>query len=45
MIVETKEMTTRFELIVPVLRSANKRRLVETENSSACGAVNWKLCK
>jgi hypothetical protein len=28
-----------------VLRSVARRRLVKTENPSACATVNWKLCK
>jgi hypothetical protein len=31
--------------IVDVLRSVARRRLVKTENSSACATVNCKLCK
>jgi hypothetical protein len=32
-------------VLIPVLRSVARRRLVKTENPSACAAVNWKLCK
>jgi hypothetical protein len=32
-------------VIVPVLRSATKQRLVETESPRACAAVNWKVRK
>jgi hypothetical protein len=32
-------------VIVPVLRSVARRRLAKTGNSSACVAVNWKVCK
>jgi hypothetical protein len=32
-------------VIIPVLRSVARRRVVETENPSACETVNWKLCK
>jgi hypothetical protein len=31
-------------VIIPVLRSVARRRLVETENPSACATVNWKVC-
>jgi hypothetical protein len=30
---------------VSVLRSVATRRLVETENPSACATVNWNVCK
>jgi hypothetical protein len=30
---------------VSVLRSVARRRLVETENPSACATVNWNVCK
>jgi hypothetical protein len=32
-------------VIIPVLRSFARKRLVETENPSACATVNWKVCK
>jgi hypothetical protein len=32
-------------VLVSVLRSVAGRRLVKTENPSACATVNWKLCK
>jgi hypothetical protein len=28
-----------------VLRSVARRRLVKTENPSACATVNWKMCR
>jgi hypothetical protein len=31
--------------LVSVLRSVARRRLMETENPSACATVNCKLCK
>jgi hypothetical protein len=31
-------------VVVSVLRSVARRRLVETENPSACATVNWKVC-
>jgi hypothetical protein len=34
-----------IEVQVSVLRSVARRRLVETENPSACATVNWKVCK
>jgi hypothetical protein len=34
-----------FEVLVSVLRSVARRRLVETENPSACATVNWKVSK
>jgi hypothetical protein len=36
---------TRMEVIVSVLISVARTRLVETENPSACATVNCKLCK
>jgi hypothetical protein len=30
-------------VIVPVLKSDTKQRLVETENPISCAAVNWKV--
>jgi hypothetical protein len=33
------------EVLVSVLRSVARRRLVKTENPSACATVNCKLCK
>jgi hypothetical protein len=33
-----------LEVIVYMLRSVARRRLVETENPSACAMVNCKLC-
>jgi hypothetical protein len=32
-------------VLVSVLRSVARRRLVETENPSACETVGWKVCK
>jgi hypothetical protein len=32
-------------IIVCVLKAVARRRLVETENPSACATVNWKMCK
>jgi hypothetical protein len=32
-------------VVVSVLRSVARRRLVETENPGACTTVNWKVCK
>jgi hypothetical protein len=44
-----KEMARRLhsdlKLLVSVLRSVARRRLVKTENPSACVMVNCKLCK
>jgi hypothetical protein len=34
-----------IEVIVSVLRSVARRRLVKTENPSACTTVNWKVRK
>jgi hypothetical protein len=34
-----------IEALVSVLRSVARRRLVKTDNLSACAAVNSKLCK
>jgi hypothetical protein len=31
--------------MVSVLRSVARRRLLETENPSACAAMNWNVCK
>jgi hypothetical protein len=31
--------------VVSVLRSVARRRLVESDNTSACAMVNCKLCK
>jgi hypothetical protein len=38
-------MPPRFEVLVYVLRSVARRRLVETENPSACATVNCNWCK
>jgi hypothetical protein len=35
----------RETFIIPLLRSAARRRLVETENPSACATVKCELCK
>jgi hypothetical protein len=32
-------------VLVFVLTSVGRRRLVKTDNSSACATMNWKLCK
>jgi hypothetical protein len=32
-------------VLVPVLRSVARRRLVETENPSACATVKCEVCK
>jgi hypothetical protein len=32
-------------VLASVLRSVARRRLVETENPSACAMVNWNVCK
>jgi hypothetical protein len=42
---EDKKTSERFEAIVYMLRSVARRRLVETENPSACETVNCKLYK
>jgi hypothetical protein len=34
-----------IEVQVSVFRSVARRRLVETENPSACVTVNWNVCK
>jgi hypothetical protein len=34
-----------IRVLVSVLTSVARRRLVETENPDACAAVNWKVCK
>jgi hypothetical protein len=34
-----------IEVVVSVLRSVARRRLVKMENSSACVTANWKVCK
>jgi hypothetical protein len=34
-----------IEVQVSVFRSVARRRLVETENRSACATVNWNVCK
>jgi hypothetical protein len=36
---------TRFEVLVSVLRSVARIRVVKTKNPSACVTVNWKVCK
>jgi hypothetical protein len=33
------------EVTVSVWRSVARRRLVETENLSACATANWSVCK
>jgi hypothetical protein len=38
-------MARRLEVLVSVLRSVARRRLVKTEDPSACATVNWKVCK
>jgi hypothetical protein len=40
----TRRLDVLFEVLVPVLRSI-ARRLLETENPSACEAVNCKVCR
>jgi hypothetical protein len=40
-----KKASQWFYVLVSVLRSVARRRLVETENPSACATVNCKLCK
>jgi hypothetical protein len=37
-----KKTSKRFEVLVSVLRSVSRRRLVETENPSVCVTVNYK---
>jgi hypothetical protein len=32
-------------VLVSMLRSVARRRLVERENASACATVSWKVCK
>jgi hypothetical protein len=32
-------------VVVSVLRSVSRRRLVETGNPSSCATVDWKVCK
>jgi hypothetical protein len=44
-VIEDKKTSQRFEVIVSVLRSVARRRLIESENPSACATVNWKVCK
>jgi hypothetical protein len=39
------EIARRFEVLISVLRSVARRRLLKTENPSACATVNWKVCK
>jgi hypothetical protein len=34
-----------IEVQVSVFRSVARRRLVGTENPSACATVNWNVCK
>jgi hypothetical protein len=34
-----------IEIQVSVFRYVARRRLVETENPSACATVNWNVCK
>jgi hypothetical protein len=43
--VEDKKISLSFEVLVSVLRSITKSRLVETENPSACATVDWGVCK
>jgi hypothetical protein len=43
--VEHKKTSQRFEVLVSVLRSVARRRLVETGNPSMCTTVNCKVCK
>jgi hypothetical protein len=33
------------EVLASVWRSVARRRLVETDNPSACATVNWNVCK
>jgi hypothetical protein len=42
---EDKKTSLSFEVIVSVLRSVARRRLVETESPSACATLNCKLCE
>jgi hypothetical protein len=44
-VIEDKKTSLWFEALVSVLRSVARRRLVKTENRSACATVNWKMCK
>jgi hypothetical protein len=41
----TEDETARVEILVSVLRSIARRRLVTTANPSACTTLNWKVCK
>jgi hypothetical protein len=41
----SKKTPKWFELIISVLRSVDRTRLVKTEKSNACATVNWKMCK
>jgi hypothetical protein len=40
-----KKTSLWFEMLVSVLRSVARRRIVKTESPSACARVNSKLCK
>jgi hypothetical protein len=44
-VIENKIMRLHSEVLVSVLRSVVRRRLVKTANPSACATVNWKVCK
>jgi hypothetical protein len=39
----SKKTSWWFEVLISVLRSVARRRLVETEHPSACATVDWKL--
>jgi hypothetical protein len=40
-----RRLHSDLEVLVSVLRSVARRRLVKVENPSACATVNLKVCK